>query len=149
KSIREFKKAAAGVEEEFKRALELDERKHTTAKLAAAPAAAAATEDHAGPAVHPPGLDEHGSEDQSTDEYGHSIGDADPYDDGFPRADDVPPEDATPATDEIAPLADQAPGPPEDSVVSPEQDSKVPPASPTPAPVATTPPRSTPPSPGA
>jgi sec-independent protein translocase protein TatA len=39
KSIREFKKAAAGVEEEFKRALEEDERKATQAKLAAAAAA--------------------------------------------------------------------------------------------------------------
>ena len=38
KSIREFKKAAAGVEEEFKRALEEDERKTAAAKLAAAPA---------------------------------------------------------------------------------------------------------------
>src|SRR5688572_14411678 len=37
KSIREFKKAAAGVEEEFKRALEEDERKNSTAKLTAAP----------------------------------------------------------------------------------------------------------------
>jgi sec-independent protein translocase protein TatA len=35
KSIREFKKAAAGVEEEFKRALEEDERKHATPQLAA------------------------------------------------------------------------------------------------------------------
>jgi TatA/E family protein of Tat protein translocase len=33
KSIREFKKAAAGVEEEFKRALEEDERKHATPQL--------------------------------------------------------------------------------------------------------------------
>lgn len=35
KSIREFKKAAAGVEEEFKRALEEDERKHSAPQLAA------------------------------------------------------------------------------------------------------------------
>src|SRR5687767_12544180 len=45
KSIREFKKAAAGVEEEFKRALEEDERKTATAKLAAAPAEPAPIED--------------------------------------------------------------------------------------------------------
>lgn len=55
KSIREFKKAAAGVEEEFKRALEEDERKHATPQLPA-PApdptlAAAAAADHAGPSV--------------------------------------------------------------------------------------------------
>lgn len=35
KSIREFKKAAAGVEEEFKRALEEDERKQNTPQLTA------------------------------------------------------------------------------------------------------------------
>src|SRR6185436_1714363 len=35
KSLREFKKAAAGVEEEFKRALEEDERKQATPKLVA------------------------------------------------------------------------------------------------------------------
>src|SRR5687767_12381915 len=39
KTMREFKKAAAGVEDEFKRALEEDERKKNTAALAAAPAA--------------------------------------------------------------------------------------------------------------
>src|SRR3954471_11395299 len=39
KSMREFKKAAAGVEEEFKRALEEDDRKKTAAAIpAAAPA---------------------------------------------------------------------------------------------------------------
>src|SRR5215213_10008408 len=57
KSIREFKKAAAGVEEEFKRALEEDERKHTTPQLAA-PVSAAATAvtpatDVGGPSVDP------------------------------------------------------------------------------------------------
>ncbi len=35
KTMREFKKAAAGVEEEFKRALDEDERKQTTPRLAA------------------------------------------------------------------------------------------------------------------
>jgi TatA/E family protein of Tat protein translocase len=55
KSIREFKKAAAGVEEEFKRALEEDERKQAIAKLPA-PAATTATPttpatDAAGPAA--------------------------------------------------------------------------------------------------
>src|SRR5215213_10737605 len=50
KSIREFKKAAAGVEEEFKRALEEDERKNAAPKLAA-PASAPTTSsvDPAGP----------------------------------------------------------------------------------------------------
>src|SRR3954463_10954090 len=40
KTIREFKKAASGVEEEFKRALEEDERKQALAQL---PAASAST----------------------------------------------------------------------------------------------------------
>ena len=37
KTIREFKKAATGVEEEFKRALEEDERKQNAVRLAASP----------------------------------------------------------------------------------------------------------------
>src|SRR6185436_8398769 len=37
KTIREFKKAAAGVEEDFKRALEEDERKNVTPKIASTP----------------------------------------------------------------------------------------------------------------
>ena len=58
KSIREFKKAAAGVEEEFKRALEEDERKHTTPQLTApAPEpvpASTPVSDAAGPSEAPP-----------------------------------------------------------------------------------------------
>lgn len=57
KSIREFKKAAAGVEEEFKRALEEDERKHATPQLAApasaSTAAVGAVADQAGPSADP------------------------------------------------------------------------------------------------
>src|SRR3954466_15061144 len=49
KSIREFKKAAAGVEEEFKRALEEDERKNATPQLTApSTPAATSTTDPAG-----------------------------------------------------------------------------------------------------
>jgi sec-independent protein translocase protein TatA len=68
KSIREFKKAAAGVEEEFKRALEEDERKNATPKIAAPttpalPAAAATTyADHGGPDPYIPTYDEYGNE---------------------------------------------------------------------------------------
>src|SRR3982750_4082105 len=54
KSIREFKKAAAGVEEEFKRALEEDERKNATPKLTAPSTPSAttgSTTDPAGPAT--------------------------------------------------------------------------------------------------
>ena len=57
KTMREFKKAAAGVEEEFKRALEEDERKQTTPQLTA-PAPdplppVAATSDVGGPSADP------------------------------------------------------------------------------------------------
>src|SRR3954469_9379212 len=54
KSIREFKKAAAGVEEEFKRALEEDERKNSTPQLTAPntpSATTGSTTDPAGPAA--------------------------------------------------------------------------------------------------
>jgi sec-independent protein translocase protein TatA len=56
KSIREFKKAAAGLEEEFKRALDEDERKHTTPQLTAAASTAPNPTDAAGPdaATHHP-----------------------------------------------------------------------------------------------
>jgi len=43
KSMREFKKAAAGVEDEFKRAMEEDERKKSVAALPAAPTIPAPT----------------------------------------------------------------------------------------------------------
>jgi len=43
KSMREFKKAAAGVEDEFKRAMEEDERKKSVAALPAAPTVPAPT----------------------------------------------------------------------------------------------------------
>jgi TatA/E family protein of Tat protein translocase len=66
KSIREFKKAAAGVEEEFKRALEEDERKHATPTIStpSSPAltAAVGTQDHAGPEAPVPIYDEYGNE---------------------------------------------------------------------------------------
>ena len=45
KTMREFKKAAAGVEDEFKRALEEDERKNATPKLTAAPVEPTSTYD--------------------------------------------------------------------------------------------------------
>jgi sec-independent protein translocase protein TatA len=51
KSIREFKKAAAGVEEEFKRALEEDDYKK---KVAPAPVAAALPPADPAPAILPP-----------------------------------------------------------------------------------------------
>lgn len=64
KTIREFKKAAAGVEEEFKRALDDDERK----KLAAAtPAAAVATTTESGTGTSDSG---HDYNDPYADNYG-------------------------------------------------------------------------------
>ena len=79
KSIREFKKAAAGVEEEFKRALEEDERKNSTAKLtAAAPVVPIATgaADVGGPeAVHSPVTDDgHEAAPYSHDETSYDEG---------------------------------------------------------------------------
>src|SRR5829696_6532175 len=59
KSMREFKKAASGVEEEFKRALEEDERKTTAAANAAAAATATASPQLL-PASETPVHDEHG-----------------------------------------------------------------------------------------
>ena len=145
KSIREFKKAAAGVEEEFKRALEEDERKQATARLAAPAAAAtpASTIDPAGPeAVHSP----------ATDDSGHGSFDSEPYDDGYPGPDDAPADDAhstaedqtSPSSetlpDDIAPLADQVPGPPESSDTPAPEPKANPPASVTPAPKSAPPP---------
>jgi sec-independent protein translocase protein TatB len=57
KTMREFKKAASGVEDEFKRALEEDERKTTAAQLAAASATATP---QLLPAAETPVHDEHG-----------------------------------------------------------------------------------------
>lgn len=63
KTIREFKKAATGVEEEFKRALEEDERKNAAPQLTAAttPATEPATTPHdpAGPDPAAPQYDEY------------------------------------------------------------------------------------------
>jgi TatA/E family protein of Tat protein translocase len=64
KTIREFKKAAAGVEEEFKRALDDDERKKLAA---AAPAAAVATTPESGTGTSDSG---HDYNDPYADNYG-------------------------------------------------------------------------------
>ena len=76
KTIREFKKAAAGVEDEFKRALEEDERKQHLAQLPPAtttPPATPALRDPAGPdaTYHP---DEYHDHDYHADEtYGGGV----------------------------------------------------------------------------
>jgi TatA/E family protein of Tat protein translocase len=70
KSIREFKKAAAGVEEEFKRALEEDERKNNTPKIAAPTTLSnAASAESAGPDTSYPDHDEYGNEISHTTEH--------------------------------------------------------------------------------
>ena len=122
KSIREFKKAAAGVEEEFKRALEEDERKTSAAKLAAAPSlpagSASSTVDTGGPdAVHSPVTDD-GSGSPSHDETS--------YDDGSHY------EDAHQGGSDVPVSSDDGPTAPAGSDVAPEQ-KILPPGSPTPA----------------
>ena len=101
KSIREFKKAAAGVEEEFKRALEEDERKNVT-PLLAAPTTIPTTSDSPGPdasSYHP---DEHYSDDY----HAHH-----PEPDSTAAAGDVVPaatDTVPPATPAAAPTTDIA-----------------------------------------
>ena len=118
KSIREFKKAAAGVEEEFKRALEEDERKHATPQLAAAPVASPnaptdATADPAGPdaGVHSP---------VTNDDVTHGDYDYHPYS-----------EDQTTTTDDVPAAAEPGSAPVEEA---PEQKILPPTASATPPP---------------
>ena len=120
KSIREFKKAASGVEEEFKRALEEDERKQAAAKYT--PPAVAALPP--APTTTPP---------TPADDYHHDYSDPDHYDyhatDGNTAApatekkpDDGPAALAaeTPATAAPA-VAESAPPPaPESPVAAPE-----------------------------
>jgi TatA/E family protein of Tat protein translocase len=74
KSIREFKKAAAGVEEEFKRALEEDERKHATPQLTApAPDPVTATTPVHGEGG--PAADAHGDYPDHDHHYDHPVDD--------------------------------------------------------------------------
>jgi TatA/E family protein of Tat protein translocase len=145
KSIREFKKAAAGVEEEFKRALEEDERK-TTAKLAAASAVPETTPDPAGPeaGVHSPVNDDDG-----TGESEHSTDDSSAaYDEGYP-SDDVPPDKTAPSAEELeppfdevtppsgdepGPLAENDPAAPEPKILPPETSQPAPASAPPKAP---------------
>src|SRR5688500_6806577 len=90
KSIREFKKAAAGVEEEFKRALEEDERKSATAKLVAAPAEPAPIEDEYMHGTSDSGGPEASVHSPVTDDTGSS--------ETVAPSDDVPPDDASPVS---------------------------------------------------
>jgi len=121
KSIREFKKAAAGVEEEFKRALEEDERKSVTPKLTA-PAASASSptgyEHSPGPDAGIPTYDEYGNEvypEQQPETTGE-VSPADPLPiiaDVSPAAgtDGPPPESDDPSIKKPAPPTDPAVNP--------------------------------------
>lgn len=115
KSIREFKKAAAGVEEEFKRALEEDERKQNQPKLAepATTSTPASPYDPAGPGA-------------GTEHYDHD----------YHSADHTPAEDiSTPA-----PPAETTPAPPPAANVAPAVDATLETTTPTPAPAPPPPP---------
>lgn len=94
KTMREFKKAASGVEEEFKRALEEDERKSNAAQLAAASATPQLL-----PASETPAHDEHG--------YGGGPTPASTADAGTPTATATAPA-ATSTTDAAASTAEPA-----------------------------------------
>ena len=112
KSIREFKKAAAGVEEEFKRALEEDERKNTTPALPP-PAATEPLPDQGGPAasehanVHDDGYSEHPPyEDYTTQEPDHAQQPVEPK-----IQPPTPPEPPTPPPASTEPAKTENPSP--------------------------------------
>jgi TatA/E family protein of Tat protein translocase len=78
KSLREFKKAAAGVEEEFKRALDEDERKQNQLKLAENPSTTPSSttpDTSAGPGASPDPYLDHNHE-QHYGDYSHETGQA-------------------------------------------------------------------------
>ncbi len=117
KTMREFKKAAAGVEEEFKRALDEDERKQNAAKYeppAALPAGAspaASATDPAGPhgTTDHPHYDEYGHE-YYENQDGHASTAPDPADPHKPGA-ATPAAAAAPVADPAAPTASDGPSP--------------------------------------
>ena len=122
KSIREFKKAAAGVEEEFKRALEEDERKNTTPKLTAAPTEPAPVTDEYMDPMHDQGGPDAGVHSPVTDDESHPPMDDVPADESVPSASDTP---------EHHHSADEAPEP-EPKILPPAPASTPPPAPPPP-----------------
>jgi sec-independent protein translocase protein TatA len=139
KSIREFKKAAAGVEEEFKRALEEDERKNATPKLAA-------------PAAEPSSTYEP-TPDTAVDSGGPDAGAYSPVTDGDVAQDEYhPPSDDVPSgSDEVSGVPDPNPAPasePSEPKILPPASTPATPAGSTPAPAAPgTPPKAAPPPP--
>lgn len=153
KTMREFKKAASGVEEEFRRALDEDERKQNIAKYEPPPAlppgstdATTTTPDPAGPGDSSPNYhDEYGHEyyenqDGTTDTAAPANSDNDLLKTGAPGSTDTPAPASTPppaAADAAVPTAPDvppaaaAPNPP------PPDASGTPPSSRPPGPAAT------------
>ena len=152
KTMREFKKAASGVEEEFRRALDEDERKQNVAKYEPPPAlppgstdATTTTPDPAGPGDSPNYHDEYGHEyyenqDGTTDTAAPANSGNDLLKTGAPGSTDTPAPAATPppaAADAAVPTAPDvppaaaAPNPP------PPDASGTPPSSRPPGPAAT------------
>ena len=126
KTMREFKKAASGVEEEFRRALDEDERKQNLAKYEPPPAlpagstdAATTTPDPAGPGDSSHNYhDEYGHEyyenqDGTTDTAAPANSGTDPLKKTEPGSADAPGTAATPpspaATDVAGPAAPDVP----------------------------------------
>ncbi|MBL9185965.1 MAG: twin-arginine translocase TatA/TatE family subunit [Opitutaceae bacterium] len=107
KTLREFKKAASGVEEEFKRALEDDERKQNQLKLAETSATpSTTTENYAGPGTAADPYHDDPHHEQHYGDYSH--------------------EQDTPAADPAAPVPTGAPGPEipaENQILKPEADA--------------------------
>ena len=124
KSIREFKKAAAGVEEEFKRALEEDERKNATPKLTAAPTEPAPVTDEYMDPMHDHGGPDAGVHSPASDDESH------------PPMDDVPADESVPTVSDAPEHhhADEAP----------EPEPKILPPAPAPTPPPAPPPKSSP-----
>jgi TatA/E family protein of Tat protein translocase len=135
KSIREFKKAAAGVEEEFKRALEEDERKNSTPKLAAAATtptpAADESYDHsydpAGPesGVHSPVTDDVAPNTAATPEHVHPDEESYSYGEGSELGG---PSGKTPEEQKILPPGTTATPPATPQSAAPQKTSVPPPA---------------------
>lgn len=134
KTLREFKKAASGVEEEFKRALEEDERKHALQNLPEPTPAATtpAAQDPAGPGGSPDaGHDPH----HDYYDHDHSYG-ADGNEKTTPATDTAAPSAAAPASPEATPST-TTPAPASPAPTAPA----TPPAEPPPPPAAGTTPK--------
>lgn len=120
KTMREFKKAAAGVEDEFKRALEEDERKNAP-KLTAAPVEPTSTYDPAS--------------DSSTDPAGPEAEVQSPVtDDDVTHDEHSSYDEAPPASDDVIETSE-----PDPALAEEPSENKIPPPTPAPVPAAPAP----------